>query len=39
MTESDTTIVSRLYFTYSYNLLKIVLYVWMKKILNGYRPI
>ena len=40
MTESDTTIVSRrLYFTYSYNLFKTVLYVWMKKFLNGHRPI
>ena len=33
MITSDTTIVSRLYFTYSYNLLKIVQYVWMKKFL------
>ena len=39
MIASDTTIVSRLDFTYSYKLLKIVQYVWMKKFLNGHRPI
>ena len=33
MIASYKTIVSRLYFTYSYNLLKIVQYVWMNKFL------
>ena len=37
MIASDTTIVSRLYFTN--NLSKIVQYVCMKKFLNEHRPI